>query len=629
MMSYNLQEMLTADGDQKLKHSKSVDALSKAKALDKIFSASDHIPLDVERKAADKLLKARAIRAKYAFKRIREAWDPSGPLQVDDSVNYSYRINEWGIFEVIKEGDEANSLFPVPTLEEYVKDHNECESIVREKTVLSLASHRLKSMEQLYDMHVHQNWKSEETDNGIDNADFFSIAKVDTHIHLSAAFSPKDLLLYMQKAAREQPDEVVLKGKSLKELFEANGLTAETLSIDKLHVQGDADVFDRFDLFNAKYKIAGSSDLKEAFLSYANDANGKHLANITKIAHNRLIEADHTFAEWRISVMGKSTQEWYKIADFMIENNLHDLSCNKWMVQNPRLYSIMKGPLKAVENYGQLIENFFKPLFDATINPTSDENKNLALFLKNLSGFDSVDDESVSDLPLETINPIQWDKSVNPGYAYQLYHFWANIFILNRLRESKGMNTFDFRPHCGESGDLMHLVTGYMLSNGIAHGIALSKSQSLQYLYYLDQIGLHVSPSSNNFLFMKLADSPFHQLFKRGLNVSISTDDPMIFHMSNHPLLEEYSICRIFWSLSNSDMSEIAQNSVLQSGFDHEWKKKWLGDSYHLLYKRDASGNIPDRSNVPNIRAMYRQLVYNHEVNFISSQNENPEPLGI
>ncbi len=119
-----------------------------------------------------------------------------------------------------------------------------------------------------------------------------------------------------------------------------------------------------------------------------------------------------------------------------------------------------------------------------------------------------------------------------------------------------------------------------MLSNGIAHGIALQHSNSLQYLYYLDQIGLHVSPSSNNFLFMKIKDSPFCDFFKRGLNVSLSTDDPMIFHMTDHPLLEEYSICRIFWSFSNSDLSEIARNSVLQSGYSHEWKLKWLGPNY-------------------------------------------------
>ena len=99
--------------------------------------------------------------------------------------------------------------------------------------------------------------------------------------------------------------------------------------------------------------------------------------------------------------------------------------------------------------------------------------------------------------------------------------------------------------------------------------------------------------------------------------MSLSTDDPMIFHMSDHPLLEEFSICRIFWSLSNTDLSEIAQNSVLQSGFDHEWKKEWLGPNYHLLYQRQSEGNHPEMSNVPIIRSQFRSEVYDTEVAFI------------
>lgn len=52
----------------------------------------------------------------------------------------------------------------------------------------------------------------------------------------------------------------------------------------------------------------------------------------------------------------------------------------------------------------------------------------------------------------------------------------------------------------------------------------------MQYLYYLTQIGLHVSPLSNNALFLRFVRNPFPQFFRRGLNVSLSTDDPMMFH---------------------------------------------------------------------------------------------------
>jgi len=50
------------------------------------------------------------------------------------------------------------------------------------------------------------------------------------------------------------------------------------------------------------------------------------------------------------------------------------------------------------------------------------------------------------------------------------------------------------------------------------------------YLYYLSQVGIAVSPLSNNALFLAICDNPFPLFFRRGLNVSLSTDDPLIFH---------------------------------------------------------------------------------------------------
>jgi adenosine deaminase len=63
-------------------------------------------------------------------------------------------------------------------------------------------------------------------------------------------------------------------------------------------------------------------------------------------------------------------------------------------------------------------------------------------------------------------------------------------------------------------------------------------------------LGIAVSPISNDKLFLKLANNPFHKLFKRGnfyfiyknnnkiniikigLNVALSTDDPLIMHLT-------------------------------------------------------------------------------------------------
>lgn len=50
--------------------------------------------------------------------------------------------------------------------------------------------------------------------------------------------------------------------------------------------------------------------------------------------------------------------------------------------------------------------------------------------------------------------------------------------------------------------------------------------------------------------------------------------------MSDDALLEEYSVARASFDLSMSDLMELARNSILQSGFEDEFKKKWLGKDY-------------------------------------------------
>ena len=51
---------------------------------------------------------------------------------------------------------------------------------------------------------------------------------------------------------------------------------------------------------------------------------------------------------------------------------------------------------------------------------------------------------------------------------------------------------------CLQAGDIDHLVAAYMLCENIAHGINLRKSPCLQYMFYLSQVGLCMSPLSNN-----------------------------------------------------------------------------------------------------------------------------------
>ena len=67
-----------------------------------------------------------------------------------------------------------------------------------------------------------------------------------------------------------------------------------------------------------------------------------------------------------------------------------------------------------------------------------------------------------------------------------------------------------------------------------SHILALLFPQvpTLQYLYYLAQMGIAMSPLSNNHLFLDYHRSPLPAYFARGLLISLSTDDPLQFHFT-------------------------------------------------------------------------------------------------
>ena len=43
-----------------------------------------------------------------------------------------------------------------------------------------------------------------------------------------------------------------------------------------------------------------------------------------------------------------------------------------------------------------------------------------------------------------------------------------------------GLNTFAYRPHAGEAGEVHHLDTAFLLADGINHGLNLRKSMGLR-----------------------------------------------------------------------------------------------------------------------------------------------------
>lgn len=120
-----------------------------------------------------------------------------------------------------------------------------------------------------------------------------------------------------------------------------------------------------------------------------------------------------------------------------------------------------------------------------------------------------------------------------------------------------------------------------------------------------------MSPLSNNALFLTYERNPFLSFFQRGMNVSLSTDDPLQFHFTKEPLIEEYSVAAQIFKMSSTDLCELARNSVLMSGFEQQIKVKWLGQNCHLS---GPAGNDIQKTNVPNIRLAYRYQTLMEEV---------------
>ncbi|CAK4078537.1 unnamed protein product [Aphanomyces euteiches] len=527
-----------------------------------------------------------------------------------------------GVIVVYIDATKSELVSKPTSQDEFYDDWFEVKRIINSGPVKTFAFKRLKLLEARFNLHVLLNSDRElVSQKAVPHRDFYNIRKVDTHIHHSACMNQKHLLRFIKSKLKTNPGEIVIfrdgRFMTLSEVFRSLNLTAYDLSVDTLDMHA-SNTFHRFDRFNLKYNPAGQSRLREIFLKTDNLIAGRYLADITKEVMSDLQQSKYQLVEWRLSIYGRKHSEWDKLARWFYVNRLASPHV-RWMIQIPRLFFLYKksGDL---DNFEQMIQNIFLPLFQVTQDPSS--NPQLHTFLQAVIGFDCVDDESKTD-PIRAEKgkplprPADWTNETNPPYDYWCYYLYANIATLNAFRRAKGFSTFTFRPHAGEAGDTDHLAATFLCANAINHGITLRKSVALQYLYYLAQIGIAMSPLSNNKLFLDFHRNPFPQYFARGLNVSLSTDDPLMLHYTKDPLLEEYSVAAQVWKLSGPDICEIARNSVLQSGFEHPFKQHFLGKTYYLP---GAAGNDIRMSNVPDIRLNYRHETLTSELAYLHAQ---------
>lgn len=161
---------------------------------------------------------------------------------------------------------------------------------------------------------------------------------------------------------------------TLEQVFQSLKLSAYDLSIDTLDMHAHQDSFHRFDKFNLKYNPIGESRLREIFLKIDNRIDGRYFAELTRggipssrwefrvtddfaevmtdlqqskyqvstlVVYSSIKLILEQYCEWRVSIYGRSADEWDKIAKWVINNKLFSHNV-RWLIQVPRLYNIYK-----------------------------------------------------------------------------------------------------------------------------------------------------------------------------------------------------------------------------------------------------------------------------------------------
>jgi len=550
---------------------------------------------------------------------------------------------------------EGLALPKIPNREEFRNDLVELWSIAKSPEVKSLAVGRLERLITIFTAYI-QDHASYEADAQVELIeDLYSVMKVDNHIHLAAAMSPTMFLKFIRKKLVDEPERVVAKGKTLRAIIQeavdklpkppgidvksmTNEALGELIHADSLRMCAGDHFYHRFDNFNSAYCPLGCDSMRTVFMKTSNEIGGEYFGELTQeiIKHS---DKTNQNTEMRLSIYGRKPSEWDDLAQWLKKHDLHKppwTKRNLWLVQIPRVFKVFLGT--SFQNFEEFLNNIFQALFEVALEPES--HPDLAEVLPSIVGFDCVDDESIADPLLarrsqvygnkgdvgdidDALAPRRWNVKENPPYSYYCYFLSSNLRRFNDLCRMLGRPWhLTFRPHSGEAGEVHHLATSFLLADGINHGVNLAHTPALQYLYYLTQIGVSVAPISNNSLFLRIKDNPFPFFLRRGLNVALSTDDPLMFHATSQPLLEEYTAAKLVFGLSSVDLCEVAANSVRQSGFPLEQQAAALGENIKVPGRPYAWN--PERCDIPERRLNYRRKNLSQELVYL---RDGPTPV--
>ena len=200
---------------------------------------------------------ARKLRRKWLYRKKVPDWKRRMSSKIDDLVSMKlkqeeskpkYKMGDDGI--MIVEGIEMPY-----DVKEFHKDYETLISIVTNGPVRTLSHKRIELLEKKFEMHKEMNGHLEEEWNKSNGLDFYRINKVDTHVHLAAAFSAKRFTEFIKNKFEHHGTDVVDASKNitLDDVAKEINFDPSRLNVDSIDVTADQTIFNRFDHFNAKY----------------------------------------------------------------------------------------------------------------------------------------------------------------------------------------------------------------------------------------------------------------------------------------------------------------------------------------------------------------------------------------
>ncbi|CAF4128103.1 unnamed protein product, partial [Rotaria sordida] len=251
-------------------------------------------------------------------------------VRAENGIYHVYILNEQ------KQWIPAN--YKYINYDEFIKDFTLISKMIVDGPLQSFCHRRLQYLKTKHELHTLLNEVKEWSEaKSASHRDFYNVRIVDTHIHAVAAMHQKTLLNFMKKKVEISSDMKVYKKQdgtilTLKGVFDELKININEIDVDLLGVHADRNTFKRFDRFNANYNPVGQTMLREIFMKPNNYIDGVFFAEMLKEVIVHLETSKYQHAELRVSIQGRSMDEWDQLATWFLKNKMHSTNVN-YMIQ--------------------------------------------------------------------------------------------------------------------------------------------------------------------------------------------------------------------------------------------------------------------------------------------------------